>query len=412
MAFTKITPDELTGKGVIGQPAVPGLSVEEMQKSVEQIVREVAIPGVNRLVDELGAESAASNVGMEVPSTMPPETEKTVQVIAQTHIEDQENPHKVTAEQVDAYTKDQTDQNVSDAVSSHADLKNNPHEVTAAQVGAYTKEETDNAIDQKVQAIGAADMSKAEFATNGEYGVVDKAKAAETSKTASAANDGVKVYTHTRSGTVNELTGTGPNGRALMTADVQEGDTWTVNGQPVTAYMGSEDATGSMAGSAYNGKWVSFIVEGKTLNFKCGGGKVTVTGLSADVVLAEKTVTVKQGAKEVVSVTGNIVAPSFAVGAGVFASNTRDSGYGGFYINENNQFVGFASYRGATVSGKCKVRKGQTLYWYNIGNCLTMNFGGGRSGTGSYTYQKDTIVSFTLQGGGGIGPDTARAHVL
>lgn len=143
-----------------------------------------------------------------------------------------------------------------------------------------------------------------------------------------------------------------------------------------------------------------------------GGGKVTVTGLSADVVLAEKTVTVKQGTKEVVSVTGNIVAPSFAVGAGVFASNTRDSGYGGFYINENNQFVGFASYRGATVSGKCKVRKGQTLYWYNIGNCLTMNFGGGRSGTGSYTYQDDTIVSFTLQGGGGIGPDTARAHVL
>ena len=224
--------------------------------------------------------------------------------------------------------------------------------------------------------------------------------------------NGISVYTHSKEGTTHNFQGTGPNGRALMTANVEEGDTFTVNGTPVTAWMGTDEAVGSMAGSEYNGRWVSFIVEGETLNFKGGGGKVTVTGLSADVVLAEKTVTVKQGTKEVVSVTGNIVAPSFAVGAGVFASNTRDSGYGGFYINENNQFVGFASYRGATVSGKCKVRKGQTLYWYNIGNCLTMNFGGGRSGTGSYTYQDDTIVSFTLQGGGGIGPDTARAHVL
>lgn len=242
MAFTKITPDELAGKGVIGQPAVPGLSVEEMQKSVEQIVREVAIPGVNRLVDELGAETAAGNIGMPVPSTMPPETGATVKEIATAHIENKENPHGVTA----------------------------------AQVGAYTRQETDDAIDQKVQAIGAADMSKAEFATNGRPGIVDKAVTAETADSATAADDGVKVYTHSRSGTVNELTGDGPNGRALMTADVQPGDTWTVNGQPVTAYMGTEDATDSMAGQPYNGKWVTFVAEGTTLNFKGGGGKGVV----------------------------------------------------------------------------------------------------------------------------------------
>ena len=272
MAFTRIKDSDLAGKGVKDQSTVPGLSAEEMKASVEQIVREVAIPGVNRLVDELGDESAAGNIGMPVPSTMQPETGATVGEIVTAHIENEENPHAVTA----------------------------------AQVGAYTKEETDDAIDQKVQAIGAADMSKAEFATNGEYGVVDKAKAADT---ASAANDGVKVYSHTRSGTVNELTGTGPNGRALMTANVQEGDTWTVNGQPVTAYMGAEDATGSMAGSAYNGKWVSFIVEGETLNFKGGGGKVTVSGLAANKILKGTTVTVKQGAKTVTSVNGS--APVF-----------------------------------------------------------------------------------------------------
>lgn len=235
MPFTKIVPADLQGKGVIGQPAVPGLSVSEMQESVEQVVREVAIPAVNRLIDELEATSAAGNIGMELPSGMAPETPENVQGVVQSHVENVENPHGVTAE----------------------------------QVGAYTKAETDQAIDEKVQAIGAADMSKAEFATNGRYGVVDIAQASET---AGEADDGVKVYTHAKSGTVHEFTGNGPNGRALMTADVEAGDTFTVNGEPVVAYMGAEDAVESMAGNAWNGKWVSFVFDGTAINFKGGGG--------------------------------------------------------------------------------------------------------------------------------------------
>lgn len=240
MPFTKIVPADLQGKGVIGQPPVPGLSVNEMQESVEQVVREVAIPAVNRLIDELESTSAGENVGMEIPAGMPPETPKNVQGVVQSHIENTENPHGVTAE----------------------------------QVGAYTKAETDAQIDKKVQAIGAADMSKAEFATSGEYGVVDKAKAAESADNAASSDDGVKLYTHSKSGTVHEFSGTGPNGRAKMTADVEAGDTFTVNGAPVTAYMGPNDATDVMAGSEWNGKWVSFILDGSTLNFS-GGPKET-----------------------------------------------------------------------------------------------------------------------------------------
>lgn len=112
-----------------------------------------------------------------------------------------------------------------------------------------------------------------------------------------------QVYTHSKSGTVHEFTGNGAVGRALMTADVEEGDTFAVNGKPVSAYVGAEDATGSMAGSSWNGKWVSFVFDGTAINFK-GGGKVTVTGLSADAVKKGTTVTVKQGAKVVTSVTG------------------------------------------------------------------------------------------------------------
>lgn len=119
-----------------------------------------------------------------------------------------------------------------------------------------------------------------------------------------------QLYTHSKSGTVHEFTGQGANGRALMTADVSSGDTFTVNGEPVTAYMGTDNATESMAGSPYTGKWVTFVVEDGVLNFKGGGGRVTVEGLSADVVKKGTNVTVKQGAKTVQSVTGSY-APAF-----------------------------------------------------------------------------------------------------
>lgn len=70
--------------------------------------------------------------------------------------------------------------------------------------------------------------------------------------------------------------------------------------------MGTDDAVSTMAGNSWNGKWVSFIVEGDTLNFKGGGGKVTVTGLSADVVKKDVTVVVKLGNKIITSVTGTL----------------------------------------------------------------------------------------------------------
>lgn len=232
MAFTRITEDDLQGKGVIGQPEVPGLSTLEMQQSMEQVVREVAIPGINRLAEELEAATGAAGIGMERPAGMPEEVPAHVQGITAAHIENRENPHGVTA----------------------------------AQVGAYTRQETDAAIDNKVVEIGAGDMARAVYAANGEPGVVDAAVHAR------AADDGVKLYTHTRSGTVHEFTGSGASGRALMTADVQEGDTFSVNGQPVTAWMGAEDAATMMAGQPYTGRWVTFVTEDDTLNFKGGGG--------------------------------------------------------------------------------------------------------------------------------------------
>ena len=107
------------------------------------------------------------------------------------------------------------------------------------------------------------DMKKEEFATNGEEGVVDKALSAE---------NGINIYIHSKEGTVHNFQGEGSNGKALLTANFAAGDTITINGSSVTAYIGTEEAISSMAGSEWNGKWISFTFDGNTINFKGGNG--------------------------------------------------------------------------------------------------------------------------------------------
>ena len=270
MSFTRITDGGMKGKGVVGQANNPGLSTLEMQKSVEQIPREVIVPAFNRLAEQLEAENAASALGASVPGSLPEDTPATVQGVLEAALQKSEAHHKRT---------------------------DNPHAVTAAQTGAYTKEETEAAIGQRVVEIGAGDMAraiydpagekrdvfaaireavagaghmeKAVYAAKGEAGAVDRALTADT---ALAADDGVKVYTHTKSGSVHDFAGTGPNGRARMTADVEKGDTFTVNGVPVTAWMGTEEAATVMAGSPWNGRWLTFVRDGETINFEGGDG--------------------------------------------------------------------------------------------------------------------------------------------
>ncbi|MBQ8594946.1 MAG: hypothetical protein IJ406_03205 [Oscillospiraceae bacterium] len=64
MELNKITESDLSGKGVVGQPEVPGLSAEEMQAKVEEIVRGVAIVKINEIIDYL-KENGATKADLE-----------------------------------------------------------------------------------------------------------------------------------------------------------------------------------------------------------------------------------------------------------------------------------------------------------------------------------------------------------
>lgn len=67
MAFEKITAEERAGKGNFGMPDTPALTTSEMQEQMDSLAN-LAIDKFNELIDALNAESAATNIGAEVPT--------------------------------------------------------------------------------------------------------------------------------------------------------------------------------------------------------------------------------------------------------------------------------------------------------------------------------------------------------
>ena len=217
MAFTKITDEDLQNKGVIGLPDTPGLSTSEMQAKFEQTAREVLVPKFNQLVDELLGPSAASQIG--------------------------------------AKGKNRT-------VQGHIDNLENPHNVTAEQVGAYTKDQTEKAISDRISQIGSADMTQAVYDPTGRRRDIF----------AYADSLGVSTYTHTKMDNVHHFSGSGTSGRVKMTADVEAGDTVMLGGKEVPAYVGTETFADALAGEPVTGRWLTFTQDGTQINFNGGGG--------------------------------------------------------------------------------------------------------------------------------------------
>lgn len=110
---------------------------------------------------------------------------------------------------------------------------------------------------------------------------------------AASSGEGVSVYTHQKSGTIHKLTGSGPNGRVKLTANVAAGDTVQVNGKTVPAYVGGETFADALAGESLRGRWLSFVWDGTQVNFKAGGGlsntKLALADAAASDVVEGKT---------------------------------------------------------------------------------------------------------------------------
>ena len=87
------------------------------------------------------------------------------------------------------------------------------------------------------------------------------------------ANAHITTYDHSKTGTVHEFTGTGPNGKAFIKSDFIVGDTFTVNGQSVIVKL--QNGESPAEDFFKDGCWVQFIYDdsNKQLNFSAGGAK-------------------------------------------------------------------------------------------------------------------------------------------
>lgn len=172
MVFKKITDADVKGKGNVGRPDTPGVSTAEMQRIMDEIPREVIIPAFNALIDALADKTAAATLGITAPAGI---AGSTVQEVVNALL---------------AYVND------------HKNDQENPHAVTAAQVDAYTKKQTDDAINKKVVEIGAGDMTQAVYDPTGQRKDIFATAMLRTTYDPQGKNTDVFAYTDEKSAAI------------------------------------------------------------------------------------------------------------------------------------------------------------------------------------------------------------------
>lgn len=108
----------------------------------------------------------------------------------------------------------------------------------------------------------------------------------------------VSTYIHTKTGTVHNLQGTGNNIQFYATADIADGDTWSVNGVAITATLQNGDP---LPGDLFkNGHWVTGVRlsdDGTRLGFTLSDRAIDTKSISGALTLstAAPTVTLATG---------------------------------------------------------------------------------------------------------------------
>lgn len=219
MAFNAITPADLAGKGNVGLPDTPGLSTEAMQRKLDELALDVIVPKFNGLVDALAAQTGAADIGAEGGSVQAAldalaQGKATVNALdaLEARVEANERGKVDTgafdtlADRVTAAENDKAEATDLDALAARVTAAESGKvdngefdaletRVAAAEAGKADKSEvlrkgsgeaytpagpydpaTRKYVDDTVTAIGAGDMSRAVYDTDGD-GVVDDAAA-------------------------------------------------------------------------------------------------------------------------------------------------------------------------------------------------------------------------------------------
>ena len=109
MALRKILESDMQGKGNVGRNNPPGLSVSEMQRVLDELVREVTAPIFNEDIDKLMGTGGAAEIGTADGKTVQAHLDAAAtDEKLKAHAENKENPHRVTKAQVGLDRADNT----------------------------------------------------------------------------------------------------------------------------------------------------------------------------------------------------------------------------------------------------------------------------------------------------------------
>lgn len=346
MAFTKITEEELSTHGATTFETIPSMTPEAAKAKFDEVAKEIIAPKFNALIDALGANDAAGQIGVQA-----------IDGVAGSNVQ-------AVLEALKALLDD------------HEEDTGNPHNVTASQTGAYTKAETDAKIDEKIVDIGSADMQRA---------VYDPDHLGE--------DLGVQLYTHTKTGTIHNFTGSGANGRAKITAAFEAGDSVALNGRTVTATCGPDPVDGD---TIVNGKWVSFVADeaGGQINFKGGGvglSRLALANAAADLVSNGRTFY----AGDKTLKTGTVMER----GQYQYAGGIGGGGSGSdAYVSFNDIPEGIYRKNGNTWAPEIRASKVEVCDYLGVPESTVYNFGGTVKGSGYTLAQGYGTGSFVIRG--------------
>lgn len=170
MAFTTITDNELVNMGVTGLPDTPELTTEEMQAQFDEYPQFLK-DKFKTHITELEANTAAADIGMEVPESLQDENDPL--------------PEKVqpVIDEIAARVQSQQDwQDAADENFSPTELNTEAFHADATIVTVPTVDTADATnkaastefVDNKMRAIGAGDMAKSIYDPN-DRGMVETA---------------------------------------------------------------------------------------------------------------------------------------------------------------------------------------------------------------------------------------------
>ena len=176
MSFSKITESDYKDKGVVGLPDVPGLTTGEMQRKFDELAKDVAIPAVNKLVEELEAESAADDIGIADDfADFPNEKKKLKSLLVLFAAAIKKNTGSNHAHEnktvLDAITG-----TVVNAWNGLVSVFNGITGIVTSITGDDTKLPTAGAVSRYVQKMGGGDMSSAMYDDDGDGVVNDSDK--------------------------------------------------------------------------------------------------------------------------------------------------------------------------------------------------------------------------------------------